>query len=220
MQALNSSAEADQHQFPETKCKSHACQGEFTMILKSEIWTLLTLTLTSLQTHHSTPYSVHSLPHARDFMRDREMYYGDRERDNGRLQEYDLRYECRDRERERFELEREREYEMERERSAEKFPIYRSITSKPSLLSDSSTTRLYHSNKPWPWVGPGAHLRYWTDTSQRVVTGRAIPILTKKTGASNLELRTGQAAAATLSESSEGPVPTLERDKRWKEAKK
>lgn len=43
------------------------------------------------------------------------MYYSDRGRDN-RVQDYDLRYECRDRERERFELEREREYEMERER--------------------------------------------------------------------------------------------------------
>lgn len=61
----------------------------------------------------------HSLPHSRDFMRDRDLYYGDRERErdrDSRLQEYDLRYECRDRERERFELEREREYEMERER--------------------------------------------------------------------------------------------------------
>ena len=70
--------------------------------------------LLAFQNHHSTPYSVHSLPHSRDFLRDREMYYGDRDRD--RVHDYDLRYECRDRERERFELEREREYEMERER--------------------------------------------------------------------------------------------------------
>lgn len=69
------------------------------------------------QTHHSTPYSVHSLPHSRDLLRDRDMFYNERERGaQNRLQDYDLRYECRDRERERFELEREREYEMERER--------------------------------------------------------------------------------------------------------
>lgn len=46
------------------------------------------------------------------------MFYSDRpdRAETSRLQDYDLRYECRDVERERFELEREREYEMERER--------------------------------------------------------------------------------------------------------
>lgn len=78
---------------------------------------LLTAIPNHPQTHHSTPYSVHSLPHSRDLLRDRDMFYNERERGaQNRLQDYDLRYECRDRERERFELEREREYEMERER--------------------------------------------------------------------------------------------------------
>lgn len=70
-----------------------------------------------LQTHHSTPHSVHSLPpHSRDFFRDhRDMYYTsrDRERDREKLRErsrdYDLRYDFRDREREAYEREIERE---------------------------------------------------------------------------------------------------------------
>ncbi|XP_037935062.1 voltage-dependent calcium channel type A subunit alpha-1 isoform X8 [Teleopsis dalmanni] len=75
------------------------------------------------QTHHSTPHSVHSLPHHRDLLRDpRDMYYSSRERDRDReryrdrMRDYDLRYEYRDREREMYERERDRERELERER--------------------------------------------------------------------------------------------------------
>lgn len=76
-----------------------------------------------LQTHHSTPHSVHSLVNHRDLIPDpRELYYSSRERERDRaryrdrLRDYDPRYEYRDRERELYERERDRELEYERER--------------------------------------------------------------------------------------------------------
>lgn len=80
--------------------------------------------ISSIQTHHSTPHSVHSLSHHRGLIRDpRDFYYSSRERERDRaryrerMRDYDLQFEqFHDRERELYERERERDHVLERER--------------------------------------------------------------------------------------------------------
>ncbi|KAL5275640.1 cac family protein [Megaselia abdita] len=109
---------------PPTPCKPSTLQLKQQQAMQQQLGGINfpKLNISPTRTHHSTPHSVHSLPHHRDFRDHREMFYSSRDRDRDReryrdrMREYDLRYEYRDRERELYEQERDRERELERER--------------------------------------------------------------------------------------------------------
>lgn len=98
----------------------------FYLIRKKQYYSnllLFAITVKIFQTQHSTPHSVHSLPHSSDIMRDQtDLYYSlvdhERERMLDPMRQIDNRYEYRDREREEFERECDREQKLENERYA------------------------------------------------------------------------------------------------------